>query len=80
MVSQAQFKAEVEQAGLPPEQVSRLVGYYGETQIEALKRALLVACAFALVGLWFARSLPGEALVTAEDQPPAQIPRPQPAV
>ncbi|MGA2165769.1 MAG: hypothetical protein ABSH36_15060, partial [Solirubrobacteraceae bacterium] len=69
MVSQPQFKAEAEQAGLPPEQVSKLVAYYGETQIEALKRALLVACAFALVGLWFARLLPGEALATVEDHP-----------
>jgi hypothetical protein len=80
MVSQAQFKSEAEQAGLAPEQVTKLVGYYSETQIEALKRALLVACAFALVGLWFARSLPGEALATAEDQPVASTSRPQPAV
>jgi MFS family permease len=70
MVSQAQFKSGAEQAGVAPEQVSKLVGYYSETQIEALKRALLVACAFALVGLWFARSLPGEALATVEDHPP----------
>jgi MFS family permease len=80
MVSQAQFKAYAEQAGLPPEQVSKLVGFYGDTQIEALKRALLVASAFALVGLWFARSLPGEALATAEDEPAAPTSRPQPAV
>ena len=39
-----------------------LVLYYNESQIEALKRALLVASGFVLVGLWFARSLPGEAL------------------
>ena len=65
MVSQAQFKASAEQAGLPPEQVSKLVGFYGDAQIEALKRALLIACAFALVGLWFARELPGEPLPAA---------------
>ncbi len=80
MVSQAQFKADAEQAGLPPEQVAKLVGYYNDSQIEALKRALLVASAFALVGLWFARSLPGEALTTTEDEPAALTPLPQPAV
>ena len=80
MVSQAQFKADAEQAGLPPEQVSELVGFYGDAQIEALKRSLLIACAFALVGLWFARSLPGEALTAAEDQPATPTPRPHPAV
>lgn len=80
MVSQAQFKAEVEQAGLPPEQTTKLVGFYNDAQIEALKRSLLVACAFALVGLWFARSLPGEALATTEDQPVALTSNPQAAV
>lgn len=79
MVSQAQFKAEVEQAGLPPEQATKLVAFYNDAQIEALKRSLL-AGAFALVGLWFARSLPGEALATAEDQPLASTSHPQPAV
>lgn len=80
MVSQAQFKAEVERAGLAPEQATKLVGFYNDAQIEALKRSLLVAGAFALVGLWFARSLPGEALATAEDQPLASTSHPQPAV
>jgi MFS family permease len=66
MVSKAQFQATAEQAGLPPEQVTRLVGFYSDAQIEALKRALLMASAFALVGLWFARALPGEALQSNE--------------
>jgi MFS family permease len=70
MVSQAQFEAEAKQAGLPPGQVTKLVGFYEDSQIEALKRALLVAAAFAFVGLWFARSLPGEALVSEEDDHP----------
>ncbi len=67
MVSQAQFQASAEQAGLPPEQVAKLVGFYSDAQIEALKRALLLASAFALVGLWFARALPGEALSAVRD-------------
>ena len=62
MISQAQFKSSVEQAGVPAPQAESLVLYYNESQIEALKRALLVASGFVLVGLWFARSLPGEAL------------------
>jgi MFS family permease len=80
MVSKAQFQASAEQAGVPPEQVTKLVGFYSDAQIEALKRALLVASAFALVGLWFARALPGEALATVEDQPAALTPHPRPAV
>jgi MFS family permease len=79
MVSQAQFKATVEQAGLPPDQTAKLVDYYSDAQIEALKRALFVASMFALIGLWFARSLPGEALAVVEDQPAALTPRPRPA-
>lgn len=79
MVSQAQFKATVEQAGLPPDQTAKLVDYYSDAQIEALKRALFVASMFALIGLWFARALPGEALTVAEDQPAALTPRPRPA-
>ncbi len=75
MVSQAQFQEYAEQAGLPPAQVTKLVGFYSDAQIEALKRALLVAAAFAFVGLWFARALPGEALATAEDDhPPRAMP------
>jgi hypothetical protein len=62
MVSQAQFKATVERAGVPAPQAESLIASYNESQIEALKRALLLASAFVLVGLWFARTLPEEAL------------------
>jgi MFS family permease len=62
MVSQAQFRTTVEQAGLPPEQVEKLAGFYSDAQIEALKGALLLASSFVLVGLWFARTLPDKAL------------------
>jgi MFS family permease len=66
MISQEQFRSTVEQAGVAPAQTEALVLYYNESQIEALKRALLLACAFVLVGLWFARDLPGEALASDE--------------
>jgi hypothetical protein len=68
MVSQAQFKSSVEAAGVPAPQASSLIAYYNESQIEALKRALLVASGFVLVGMWFARSLPGEALAKDEGE------------
>jgi len=76
MVSQAQFQAAVEQAGLPPAQQASLTAYYNESQIDALKRALLLASSFVLVGLWFARSLPGEALAKEEGEgvAPAALP------
>jgi hypothetical protein len=62
MVSQAQFKSAVEQAGVLAAQSASLLVYYNESQIEALKRALLLASGFVLVGLWFAKSLPDKAL------------------
>ena len=68
MISQAQFKATVEQAGVPPPQAETLIAYYNESQIDALKRALLLASAFVLVGLWFARALPGEALAKEDGE------------
>jgi MFS family permease len=68
MVSQAQFKSTVEQAGVSPPQAASLISYYNESQIDALKRALLLASAFVLVGLWFARMLPGEALAKEEGE------------
>jgi MFS family permease len=66
MVSQAQFRATVEQASLPPEQVQKLVVFYRDSQVEALKGALLLASSFVLVGLWFARALPDQALDAAD--------------
>jgi MFS family permease len=83
MVSQAQFKGVVEQAGVPAPQEASLVAYYNESQIEALKRALLVASGFVLVGLWFARALPGEALAKEDEDErhvPADLPAPGEAI
>jgi MFS family permease len=62
MVSQADAKKAAEKAGLRPAQVDTLVGHYGEAQVDALKRALLLASLFTFVGLWFARGLPGASL------------------
>jgi MFS family permease len=79
MVSKSQAESIAKDAGLRPQQVDSLVGDYSDAQIEALKRALLVASTFALVGLWFARRLPGEPLeAEAESREPAAAP-PEPA-
>jgi hypothetical protein len=66
MVSKSQVESIGNKAGLPPDQVNELVDVYGEEQIDALKRALFVAAAFVLVGFWFARLLPNEALKAEE--------------
>ncbi|MGA9874585.1 MAG: MFS transporter [Solirubrobacteraceae bacterium] len=79
MVSKGQFEAGVKRAGVPAAEVDKLVGYYSESQIDALKRSLLLASAFVLVGLWFARSLPGEALVSGEDEEKGHVPVVSPA-
>jgi hypothetical protein len=50
------------------------VAFYKESQIEALKRALLLASAFVLVGLWFARALPAETLVEQKDGDRSVVP------
>ncbi len=62
MVSASQAEGIAKQAGLPPAQVEAVTSSYSDAQIEALKRALLVASMFVLVGLWFARTLPSEPL------------------
>jgi MFS family permease len=64
MVSQSQAEAAVKDAGLPPDQADAVLNAYSDAQIEALKKALLVASMFVLVGAWFARALPSRPLST----------------
>ncbi len=52
--------------GLSSAEADNLQAGYAKAQLQALKTALLVAAAFALVGLWFARRLPGEPLQAAD--------------
>lgn len=68
MISRSAARATLEKAGLPPDQVNAVVSDYEDAQIEALKRALLWACSFVLVGIWFARGLPGEPLPRASPE------------
>ncbi len=77
-VSSSQVRLAAEQAGLAPAEVQALVGHYSDAQIQALKRALFFASMFALVGLWFARDLPGEPLPTERDDARAAPARPPP--
>ena len=70
MVSASQFEQAAKDAGVPQREIDTLVSHYSDAQIEALKKALLVASFFALIGVWFARALPGEPL--ARDGPAAE--------
>jgi len=80
MVSQSTVQSAAQEAGLAPAQVDAVVAHYSDAQIEALKRALFVASMFVLVGVWFARALPGEPLGSARSKaragPPALEPAP----
>jgi hypothetical protein len=67
MVSQSQAQSIATKAGLPPDQVQAVVADYNAAQIQALKRALLVASLFVLIGLWFARALPSKPLAREAD-------------
>jgi EmrB/QacA subfamily drug resistance transporter len=63
-------RADVEQAagdaGLPPDQAVAVAEVYGDAQLDALKRALLGAAFFVLVGFWLTRRLPSEPLGGAQ--------------
>jgi MFS family permease len=72
MVSKSQAEAAVKEARLPPAQADAAVADYSDAQIQALKQALFVASSFVLVGLWFARNLPGKPL-PSEDEDEAPI-------
>ena len=72
MVSKSQAEAAVKEARLPPAQADAAVADYSDAQIQALKQALFVASSFVLVGLWFARNLPGKPL-PSEDEGEAPV-------
>src|SRR3954447_25319462 len=72
MVSKSQAQSIVKKAGLPPNQAQAAVNDYTEAQIDALKRALLAASLFVLVGFCFARTLPGEPLPTGDEKKPEE--------
>lgn len=67
MVSKQTVEAQAKQASLSPATEEALVGDYSDSQIAALKEALLWAAAFALVAVWFAKRLPARPLGEADD-------------
>jgi hypothetical protein len=62
MVSQAQAEQIAKDAGLSDKETAELLSLYSDSQIRALKNALLVASGFVLVGFSVSRRLPGEPL------------------
>jgi hypothetical protein len=76
MVSKSQAESVAKKQGLSQQQVNAVVNSYSEAQIQALKRALLAASFFVLVGAWFARTLPNEPL--PKEGEPAAEPVPAP--
>ena len=62
MVSRADAEQIARNAGLSQQATNDLVSLYSDSQILALKKAILTASAFVLVGAWFARRLPNRPL------------------
>lgn len=68
-----ELDAAAEASGLPAEETDKLIAYYEDAQIEAIKIAILLAAALALIGLVIARRLPtipGVELGTDDDRAP----------
>jgi Na+/melibiose symporter-like transporter len=72
MVSQQQAETIARDAGLSRRATDQVVAFYSEAQIQALKKALLIAASFALLGAWFARALPNRSLPAEPRAGPAQ--------
>jgi MFS family permease len=75
MVSRDTAEGVAEKAGLAPRQVDAVVDDYSDAQIDALKRAILAASAFALVALWLAGDLPGTPMAASatESEPRRRV-------
>jgi hypothetical protein len=67
MVSADQAEQIARDNGLSKRATDDLVSLYSDSQITALKIALLTAALFVLVGAWFARSLPSRPLTGPEE-------------
>jgi MFS family permease len=62
MISQKDAEKIVDDSGVSASSGDEILDLYSESQILALKKALLVASFFVFVGAWFARTLPDKAL------------------
>lgn len=61
-VPTATVEAKLEQAGASPQEVQEIAAGYDDSQILALRVALLAVAAFVVVSFWFTRALPGRPL------------------
>jgi len=62
-VPTATVEAQLAEAGVKPQEAEAIATSYDDAQIDALKVALLSVAAFALLSLFFTRSLPAEPMV-----------------
>jgi hypothetical protein len=67
MVSQADAKKIVNDAGVSASTADEILDFYADAQIIGLKKALFVASLLVLVGAWFTRTLPNRPLDAASD-------------
>jgi EmrB/QacA subfamily drug resistance transporter len=65
-VPTATVEAQLAGAGVKPQEAEAIATSYDDAQIDALKVALLSVAAFALLSLFFTRSLPAEPMVRAD--------------
>jgi hypothetical protein len=70
-VPRADVERAVADAGLPPDQAAAVGEVYGDAQLQALKRAMLGAAFFVLLGFWLTRRLPDRPLAAAASAEPA---------
>lgn len=63
LVPSATVEAELEKAGVPPREAKAIVDSYDDSQIVALKVALLSVAAFVVASFWFTRALPDRPMV-----------------
>jgi MFS family permease len=70
-VPRADVERAAADAGLPPDQAAAVGEVYGDAQLEALKRAMLGAAFFVLLGFWLTRRLPDRPLAAAASAEPA---------
>lgn len=82
MVSKDQADQALDEAHVTDKQADHVIDLYEDSQIDALKRAVLVASLLALVALWFAGDLPAVPLAAADPKtaraPPEPEPEPEP--
>jgi MFS family permease len=71
-VPRADVERAAADAGLPPDQAAAVGEVYGDAQLQALKRAMLGAAFFVLLGFWLTRRLPDRPLAVAASAEPAR--------